>query len=335
MSHGIMELDKGLVQRDKKTGKGTWHGIPSYVVQDGPVTIEQARDVMCYPLKKQQLFRAKNLAAGNIVEEKVEAWCITREDHNVVLVPHVGGRFEVLDNSFLLDFVNENLLCKFGDLNIESVGTLFNGATAFVNLKIAEFQIKGDRSPTLSRLMYYNPLGMGAYKACAHDIRIVCNNTLRMAEGQGAANKSLAKFRHTANAGSKINDHLEHLAEVKLGLEAHIEVLEQLVQKRLTQNQTIAYLDKMFPYPVDDNGKTKEGRAFTMAYNKRRDVMEIFDIDQEIDPPDSAYAMLQATTNYLDHGNIKGGDDLACRWDGIVGQRAAAKDTALKFLMEV
>lgn len=323
MSAGIEELDQGVVFGT------TWHGIPSYVTQDKPVTIVQARDVMCYPLKKIQLHRDKGF--DEFVE--VQAWCIIREDHDKVLVPHVGARFEVLDNSFLLDFVHEHLLGEFKELQIESVGTLFNGATAFVNLKVDEFQVKGDRSSTVSRLMYYNPLGMGCYKACAHDIRIVCNNTLRASEGQGAANKSLAKFRHTANAGKKINGHLTNLAELKLGLKKHVAVLNMLAKKKVVDDTLAKYLDKLFPLPVDDNGKPVKGRGWTTAHNKREALVKVYQSDQEIKPPNSAYALLQATTNYLDHGKIKGGDDMACRWDGIVGQRAKIKDMALDFLV--
>jgi phage/plasmid-like protein (TIGR03299 family) len=331
MSAGINELDKGIVQRDAKTGEGTWHGIPAYVVQDKPVTIEQARDVMCYPLKKEQLHRHK----GFDEYETIDAWCIVREDHNKVLVPHVGSRFEVLDNSFLLNFINEHLLCEFEELQIESVGTLFNGATAFVNLKLDEFQIKGDQSPTMNRLMYYNPLGMGSYKACAHSIRIVCNNTLRASEYQGAANKTLAKFRHTANAGEKINDHLVDLAEIQMGLKKQVTVLEHLTTKRIVDSVLEEYLAHMFPLPVDDNGKIKEGRAYTIAQNKRTELLNVYNSDQQIDPPDSAYALLQATTNFLDHGNAKGGDNMSCRWDGIIGNRAKVKDEALNFLVKV
>ena len=45
MSAGILPLDAGIVQRDEY-GYGTWHELPQYLVQDGPVTIEQARRVL-------------------------------------------------------------------------------------------------------------------------------------------------------------------------------------------------------------------------------------------------------------------------------------------------
>ena len=328
MAAGIQELDRGIVQRDKKTGQGTWHNIPSYVVQDGPVTVPQARDVMCYPLHKERLFRGNG--------QEVDAWAIVRTDHDAVMVDAVGSKFQVVDNNFLLNFVNEHLLCVYPELKIESCGTLFNGATAFVNIKVAEFQIKGDQSPTINRLMYYNPLGKGSYQACAHDVRIVCNNTLRAAAAQGLANKSLAKFRHTASATEKINDHLMDLAELHLHLKKHVDMLDSLTSIQMNQTQVTTYLDKLYPLPVQDNGKQlPKSRAFTMQANKRDAVLNVFNSDQGLDADTrfTAYGMLQATTNVLDHGNIKNGDAMACSWDGITGQRAAFKDTALKILL--
>lgn len=44
MSHGIQEFDRGCVWGT------TWHRIPSYVTQDKPVSIEQAREVLDFPL---------------------------------------------------------------------------------------------------------------------------------------------------------------------------------------------------------------------------------------------------------------------------------------------
>ena len=334
MSHGIQELDIGYVNGT------TWHNLPQYEQLERPVTLEEARKVMCYPLEKTPLFRVvhgdeDDLFASVNYEQVDGAHCIIRTDHNKVMVPTVGDQFVVLDNSFLLDFVSENLLGQYPELEIESVGTLFNGATAFLNLKVAEYQIKGDKSPTLSRLMYFNPLGKGSYQACAHDVRIVCNNTLRASAAQGAANKTLAKFRHTKSAGQRINDHLADLAELKLGLEKHVEALDFLASKPVVAEEVTKYLNFLFPLPVDDNGRPVEGRATSLARNKQDAVREVFESDQGLclGATHTRYGLLQATTNYFDHNTIRNGDDAARAWDGIVGDRANKKDTAFKFLM--
>ena len=316
MSHGIGELDKGYVNGT------TWHQKLQYVQLDGPVTMEQAGEVMNYPLEKCQLFDAQ-------LEPVEGAYCIKRTDHNKVLVPMVGSKFTVENNINLLNFVSDNLLCSFEGFEIESVGTLFNGAVAFLNLKVGETVVRGDQSPTINRLMYYNPLGKGAYAACAHNIRVVCNNTLRAASADGVANETLRKFRHTASAKEKINACLEEIAEIKLGMKRLEFTLQALTEQQVSGEYFQAFAEHMYPGNVD-----VEGRGATMVSNKRDDLRAQFEgwqfLDRDI--AKSRYGLLQAFTFVTDHGKIKSGDEGSLAWDGMVGGRAKEKEKALAFL---
>jgi phage/plasmid-like protein (TIGR03299 family) len=326
MAAGIMENDVGFVHG------ATWHGLRQYTVLDRPPTAEEARKVMCFEIEKEQLYRVFD---SDRTYEPVDAWCIVRPDTNSVLVPHVGERFVATSNSFLFDYVNENLLAVFPELEIESVGTLWNGATTFINIMVGEFQVKGDKSPQISRLFYCNPLGMGAYKAGGHNIRIVCANTLGFAQGQAAANKTLLKIRHTSNAASKINGHLEEIAEFKMGLTRHVEELEFLTTKQFDSSAQIdKFLNAMFPVPVvkDDDSR----RGVTIAKTKQESVKAIFESDQDLagGVAHSAYGALQALTNWVDNKSpTRGGDDGSRWYDSINGQRAELKATAFKWLM--
>jgi phage/plasmid-like protein (TIGR03299 family) len=315
-----MELDKGVVHGT------TWHGLDQYITQDMPVTVLQAREVLNFPLEKRRLF-----VQNSDGYTEVEAWCIVRSDKDVVLVPHVGSKYVALNNNFLLSFVEEHLLAQHAELKIESVGTLFNGATSFVNLKLDEFQVKGDKSPTLSRLMYANPLGRGSYTVCAHDIRIVCNNTLQAASAQGAANNTLRKVRHTQGAAQQINDSLVDLAEVKMGLKQHVEKLEVLSDSQMDTSDVDAFLSTLFPMKEDAEGRTR-----TIANGKREKVLRQFESNQglTLEASTSRYGMLQAVTNYFDHQTTaRGGDKAFARWDGIVGERAKTKNAAFNTLL--
>jgi len=333
MSAGILELDKGMVIGS------TWHNLPQYICVDRPITLQEAMDIMDYPLEKQQLFRWRTGAVSEAPKpEKIQAWCIVRTDHNTVLVPHVGNRFDVINNKALLNRVDAGLLQVYPELQIESVGTLWNGATAFINIKLDEFQIKGDKSPTVSRLMYYNPLGAGAYKACAHDVRIVCNNTLKMAEVEGLANKTLKKIRHTATAADKIKEHLVDLAEVQMHLKKHIEELTYLTLLPVTEQEIKIYLDQIIPIPTHkSHDPSVADRARTIAINKRELIRANMENEAylEGDITRSRYALLQATTQWLDHNVIKGGDKGALAWDSLVGARSNLKATAFNTLLKM
>lgn len=327
MSHGIQEYDKGVVNGT------TWHGLPQYVTQATPVTIDQALEVLDFPIVKDRNYRLADEAEG-LVAHELDSYHLFRPDINEILVHSVGEQFEASSNAAMVNFVNENLMAQYPSLEFESVGTLFNGATAFVNIKVAEHHVKGDDSPTVDRLMYYNPLGKGSHQCCAHSIRIVCNNTLQIAAAQGRANETLRKFRHTASAATRINAHLVDLSAFYLELESYHDSLNMMAETGMNMKQVDQFLEKMFP----TNDESSD-RAVTIAENKREAVKKVFDAGQEGligDTRTSSYAMLNAVTNVLDHQKPqKGQDDMSVRWDGIVGNRAKTKDRAFVLLNNI
>jgi len=331
MAHGIEDIDSGFVSGVKST----WHKMKQYVcIPDRPITIMEALEVASYPLEKRESLRV--LADGS-TEPINGSFHIVRADHDKVLVPMVGSRFVVADNSRLVNMINENLMAVYPDLTIESVGTLFGGATFFLNLKVKEFAVKGDKSPTSTNLMYANPLGKGSYIACAHNTRIVCNNTEKVSEAQGTANKSLAKFRHTASANQKINDHLIDMAELHLGLERHEFALEFLSGIDMTRTRLEQTLDAIFPVALDDKGIVRSQRAETIAENNKVSLLNIFDgaeHKETLDNPHTLYGFYQSYTDWADHEKSSRGSDMAATtMDGIIGARSASKQKVLDMLL--
>lgn len=321
--HGIMENDIGKVNAES-----TWHGLPQYeCVPDRPITMAEAREVANFGIEKRPLFR--KTAEGGYAE--AEAWEVVRTDHDSVLVPHVGARFSATSNLHMLSHIDEHLLAQFPELKIESVGTLFNGATFFLNLKVYEFQVKGDKSPTVTNLMYANPLGRGCYVACAHNTRIVCNNTERVAEAQGLTNESLKKFRHTASANQQINDHLVDMAQLKLELKKHEQVLGFLADTNISGADVTKFVDFAIPLPE------KEGRAKTIASSAREQFMHTLEGHQVTTLQDkfTRYGLYCAFTDHTDHyAPGAKSDEGAILYDSILGQRSTRKQSALDWLVE-
>lgn len=320
MSSGIGELDVGIV-----SGKESWHGLYE-CIPDRPITMAEAVKVADYPVLKRPLFRVNMMGEY----EEADAWEVIRGDHDAVLVPHVGRKFDATSNKFMLSYIDEHLLAQYPELKIESVGTLFNGATFFINLKVWEFQVKGDKSPTVTNLMYANPLGRGSYVGCACNIRTECDNTERIAEAQGLANESLKRFRHTASAQKQINDHLVDMAELKLELKKHEATLDFLAGAAVTTPDIEKFLDFALPFP------RVEGRARTLASGAREQFMNIFEGKQAATMTDgfTKYGLYCAYTDFTDHYN-KGAssDEGAIRFDSLIGQRSGKKQSALDWLV--
>jgi hypothetical protein len=180
--------------------------------------------------------------------------------------------------------------------------------------------------------MYANPLGKGSYVACAHTTRVVCANTLRMAEAQGIANDSLKKFRHTSSVSQKINDHMVDMAELKLQLKRHEEKMNFLVDCSMNTAAVDSFLNKMFPAVNSD----KDGRSKTIALNSKAAILNIFEGAQvqTLTTPFTKYGMLQAFTDWVDHEKTSRNSDIgATTFDGLFGIRADKKDQFLEQLM--
>jgi hypothetical protein len=311
-----MAVDKGVVHGT------TWHGLPQYVQQDRPVSPEQAKEVMNYPMEKRQLFR---MVKG--VSTPAKAWEIVRTDSDTPLVPHVGEDFTVMSNLKLFDYINSTVLSEFQDITIESVGTLFGGATAFVNLAVGEFQVKGDISKSVSRLMYYNPLGKGKYKVCAHNVRVVCNNTLRLATSESIASGLLRMVSHTKNAEQGIKAAMSEILAVREEFRKEKELLDVLAAYEATTARIEAFFDAWMPKGKDDSQKKDSRRTNVIA-----GIMDQFNTDQGI-KGDNFYGLLNAITYVKDHEIPNRGNDVASvAWDGIVGGRSDDKLDALNVM---
>lgn len=306
MSSGIKEYDVGYV-----AANSTWHDMPQYkcLGEGVAVTLEQAREVLDYGIKKQPLYRCLSLAPVP------DAYCITRTDKDIVIVPHVGDRFTVENNVKLLEQIERFVLPEFPDLQLDSVGTLYNGATAFLSLRIAEFQITGDESNNVAAIMFYNPIGFGCMRSCAHTTRIVCNNTARISMKQGEANGSLAKFRHTSGMAKRVADHMVTICQAQLGLKRMTETLEFLTTQQVNTEYVDTYLEKFFP-------------------SRRDPVLAILEEEGSM-ARGTKYHLYQSMTNYLDHTFSKKSDQAFATFDGITGNRAAKKDAVLDYLTTV
>ncbi len=323
MSHGITEIDRGIVWGT------TWHNLPQYLTVNRPVTYQEAFEVLNFPMEKRQLYR--HFSGGFA---KTSAWEIVRFDTNDVLVPYVGSKFEVIGNEKLLEHVQNTVLKEFPQLQIESVGTLWKGATTFVNLKVDDFSIPGDSSKTLNRIMWWNPLGKGSYRTCAHNVRVVCANTLSAASKVDV--DSQVKIAHTKSGAIKISAALDKLARHFLELEALGKTLKELAMVPMQEGEPQAFLKRFLPIPGSLEKDDPIAATGTRQFKFRHQILNRFARNDNGLLPRTAqsrYGMLQAVTYEYDHEQLTPSKDRGMIvWDGIVGNRAQKKAKALQLL---
>lgn len=320
MAHMIEENDKGFVFGT------TWHGLDQYKQLDRPVNDIECLSVLDYPMEKRENYVMLN---GVLVPHK-DSYSIVRTDCEKVLVPAVGKDFDIIGNSVFFDSINASLLRPNADkIHVESVGTLCGGQVAFVNIALKDFAIRGDQSQTATKIAYYNPLGLGSYKTFVHSTRIVCMNTLKIAEAQGAANKSIHKISHTKSAAERLDAAVVDLADLFLGIEKHKTILDAMTLLTMDSVEVEAFAKQLYEFDG------KEGKGKTRFENNFHNLLTTFEGQEGFDHGinRSRYAMLQAVTNVVDHGTLRKGNDAAYRsWDGLVGNSSKFKERALALL---
>jgi hypothetical protein len=216
---------------------------------------------------------------------------------------------------------------------IGSCGSLFGGRKAFVNIIIDRFQVKKDPSETIMRLMYSNAFGGSSVSACAHETRVVCNNTHMLAEAQGAANETLKKYRHTTGVQEKVDKYMVELTKLHAITAAHKEALDHLSGVQMNVADVSNFLGNLFPVPADAKKKTVSTRT-----NKQAKVQEIFETAEDLqgDIKGTRYGMFQAVTNYSAHETETEEIDAAFVWNNIVsgGNRHDLNKAAFDLLLE-
>ena len=301
-----------------------WHRSPVYKVIDRPVEINEVKKVFAWEIEKKQLSYITN----DGVQQYVDAFSLVRKDTQHILVASVGKKFEAESNLRMVEIIENSLLKKFPNLIIEGAGTLWQNQTAFIQMRAKEFQIKGDKSPMFTRMVYTNSLGISAYKALVHNERVVCANTLRIAESEGKANRSLKKFSHLKGAFLKLDNYMEELAEQWLMIEKHNKVLESLTTQQVDTEMVNNFLKIV--YPQTENMSEV---AISHTIGKRNQVVTQFNKDQDLDASVafSKYGLLQAFTYVVDHEKLRKGD-IKTYWSNISGDRMDSKAAAFDYL---
>lgn len=334
MGAGIVKgEDKGAVGFVDKLGR-TWHGFEEYEQFNGPVLMPKVREKIVYPVQKialrpalndeQASLLAHNGMSADALAQLVQAsvpsmYALMRMDTGKVLYDYsVTNDYTVILNEEFLDTMETGLLAAHPEVEIESCGTLFGGRVAFVNILLDVAKIMGDDSETAFRLMYYNAFGGKSVAAGLHGTRIVCANTLTLAEAQAAANQTLAKFKHVSGAPGRVQAHLVELTELYASIAAHKAVLNGLATMPMTALDVESFLSLFINIPAKATNRMETRRT-----NERDEIRNIFETRPDLrgDVARTRYAMLNAVTYHTEHESVgkRGVDEAYAYFDSVTG----------------
>lgn len=188
-------------------GDTPWHGL-GVVVQDAQTSADAIR---LANLDWRVALRPAWVTDAYGQAQDTHHFGVTREDTGNVLGV-VGNQYRPVQNAECFDFfdalVGEELAM------FHTAGALKGGREVWILAKLpGEYLVGQDDRIEPYVLLHTSHDGSAALSMLPTSVRVVCNNTLRLAMGQGRKQGAGIKIRHTANLKARVND-----ARAKLGI---------------------------------------------------------------------------------------------------------------------
>ena len=206
----------------------------------------------------------------------------------------VGTDYTVVQNEQCAEML-DRLVDQTGGAHFETAGSLRNGKSVFVTMKLPDaMQIAGVDRVDLYLIGTTSHDGSAALRVDASPIRVVCANTQRAAFQHAVGHYT---FRHTSKVNEQIAQAREALGLMWTYMETFEKAAERMLQTALTTREFEKIVAKV--WPVTDNAPEKarnnaKERLGTLKYL-------ITQADTQAAIRGSRWAGYQAITEYLDH----------------------------------
>ena len=214
MAHGITHR-KGGKNEMAYVGEVPWHGL-GQVMPEG-ATIQQWIEAagMEWTIRRARPMYYADRAQKDLREDKDNVYLI-RSDNGARL-GYVGADYEVVQPYEILEFFRD--LVEGSGFKIETAGTLFGGKRFWALAKVTEAKIAGWDTVGGYVLLSTSADGSRATEGQETTVRVVCNNTIRMAWEEDVKNR--IRITHRERFDEKkvkaqlglVQEHFEEFAE--------------------------------------------------------------------------------------------------------------------------
>lgn len=320
MAHEIM-IKNGVAQY--ASTQREWHGLGQLMPVGASVEEWQQQAGMDYEIKRgfvrYATERGQTAEQMQVVKDKV---VLFRSDTGAPL-GLVSDGYKVVQPKEVLEFFRE--WADAGGLTIESAGVLFGGKRYFATAKLAD-GVAVDGSA--DRIVPYALLSTSADGSLATEgrwtsVRVVCNNTLRMArEGQTA-------FRLTHRSEWKPEKFRSVIEEAQAEFGAFMQTSRKLagvrVEAKLAEEMTLT----LFRKGEADADKVRESRGFLKVLDLFNGAGKGATLETA---RETAFGWLNAVTEYADH-HVRATSDENRTASALWGQGDALKNRAVEIAL--
>lgn len=316
--HGLgQKMQPGMTTEQWREAAGLGYGIESAPVE---FTLPGTAEVKAYP-KRRVLLRDDTKTPLSIVSDD----------------------YKIVQPAEVLDFFGK--LAEIGGFELEVAGALMGGSRIWGLARVNdEANIIGQDAVRPYLLLATSYDGMMATTAKFTAIRVVCNNTLTMSVGgfmgagkteadtEGKAVSSLVKVPHSATFDPDAVR--QQLGIVKNVFERWVVETKILAERALTDAEADAFLKTLLPEPYAPKGEAKRPVETTRGYAKIMDLFHGKAIGAELTGGPTAWAMLNAVTEWVDHDRSSNANNrMNAAWFGPGDQLKTRANTLLRQLV--
>lgn len=315
MAHNLNEVN-GKVAFVSAIEK-PWHGLGQ--IAKGAMNSQEAIELggLNYDVIKVPVLANVN---GEMLEVPEKFATLRTDTKDVFGI--VGNRYEIVQNRDAFTFFDA--IVGQGQAIFETAGALGKGERVFITAKMPNYvRIAGTNDVSdVYVVLTSSHDGSGAVLAGVTAVRIVCQNTLRMAL-KGMTNK--VSIRHTKSAEANLAQAGKLMGIVNSYTEALNATVNNLSLKRVSDAQAVQLIENLFP---------SESENSTRIENIRNEVANsYFTGIGQAEIMGTAWGVLNGITHYTSH--IKTYKDADTKFENLLMDGASSKlvDKATEMLI--
>ncbi|MFV8603953.1 DUF932 domain-containing protein [Ralstonia pseudosolanacearum] len=294
-----------LVSSMAYTGQQPWHGLGSKLPPGQPIEVWRQRAGLDWTIESSEVRFVSGNAGSNIgaIHAFPEQKVLFRSDSKAALSV-VSRRFQIVQPAEIIEFYRD--LTEVGGFELETAGSLAGGRKIWALARTGQSgTLKGKDTVNGYLLLASACDGTLATTAQFTSVRVVCNNTLQIALGDGAgAVKVSHRTRFDADAVKR------QLGLAVSSWEAFMARTKALAERKVTDSAAQAFFRRVLTYPT-----TNPSDPTAVVVNERaiKAVEQLYagrGMGAQLPSASgTAWGLLNACTEYVDHRRQARSDD--------------------------
>lgn len=276
-------------------GEKGWHGLGQQLSEGSDIDTWRVEAGMDWTAQAADVLY--NVAGTKTHLKMPDRKLLYRSDNHVALSV-VSTKFNVVQPGEALEFYRH--LIDTAGFKLETAGVLFGGRKFFALARCGKnLKIMGEDE--VAPYLLIATACDGSMATCAHftSVRVVCNNTLRMAIGPGGKSARVRVPHNAVFDAESVRDELGVVDDLWSNFER---VSSRLAKVKISRDEAIDFIAEQLKMNMSEFVNREEAMEGSLAL---RNIIRLFDGDARganfKSSKNTAWGLLNSITEYYDH----------------------------------